>query len=114
GNQSIFANTYLNSFQLAPFYRYSTITNSYATVNIEHHLNGLLTNKVPLLKRLNWHLVTGTNAFYVNSTKNYIEVFAGFENIFKLFRVDFVQSFSNGQRPFSGVKLGIQGALFAR
>lgn len=114
GNQSIFASRYLNSFQLAPFYLNSTITNFYTTANLEHHYNGLLTNKLPLLKKLNWNLVTGTNAFFVNRDNNYIEVFAGLENIFKLFRVDFVQSFSAKHPPFSGITIGMHGALFGR
>ncbi len=113
GNQSVFASKYLNSFQLAPFYVNSTTTNIYTTVNAEHHFNGLLTNKVPLLKKLKWNLVMGTNAFYVNNNNNYIEVFAGLENIFKLFRVDFIQSFTAGHIPYSGITIGMQGALFA-
>jgi hypothetical protein len=114
GNQSFFASAYLNSFQLAPFYQNSTITNFYTTLNLEHHLNGLLTNKLPLLKRLNWNLVAGTNAFFVNSHNNYVEIFAGLENIFKIFRVDFIQSFMANNIPFSGITIGMNGALFRR
>lgn len=112
GNQSIFASTYLNSFQLAPFYQNSTTTSFYSTINAEHHFNGLLTNKIPLLRQLNWHLVAGTNAFYVNPTNNYVEVFVGLENIFKLVRVDFIQSYSAQHQPYSGITIGMQGALF--
>ncbi len=114
GNQSIFAGAYLNSFQVAPYYQNSTIARFYTTLNVEHHFNGLLTNKLPLFKRLNWHLVTGSNAFYVNTSNNYVEVFAGIENIFRIFRVDFVQSFSSGRKPYSGIVFGVQGALFGR
>ena len=114
GNQSFFASTYLNSFQLAPFYLNSTTTNFYTTLNLEHHFNGLLTNKLPLLKKLNWNLVTGTNAFFVNSDNNYVEVFIGLENIFKLFRVDFIQSFTANHVPYSGITIGMSGAFFAR
>jgi hypothetical protein len=112
GNQSMFAGKYLNSFQLAPFYLNSTTSDWYTTIHAEHHFNGLLTNKVPGLNKLNWHLVTGTNAFYVNPANNYIEVFVGFENIFRLFRIDFIQSFSAKKIPFSGITLGMKGALF--
>ncbi|MEJ7740162.1 MAG: DUF5686 and carboxypeptidase regulatory-like domain-containing protein [Chitinophagaceae bacterium] len=112
GNQSVFAGTYLNSFQLAPYYRNSTITSFYTTLNAEHHFNGLITNKIPLLRKFNWHLVTGTNAFYVNPNSNYVEIFAGIKNIFRFFRIDFIQSFSAGHKPYSGITLGLQGALF--
>ncbi|MEJ7768162.1 MAG: DUF5686 and carboxypeptidase regulatory-like domain-containing protein [Chitinophagaceae bacterium] len=114
GNQSIFASTYLNSFQLAPFYQNSTTTSFYTTINAEHHFNGLITNKIPVLKRLNWHLVAGTNAFFVNPGNNYLELFAGLENIFKVVRIDFIQSFSATRPPYSGITLGLQGALFSR
>jgi hypothetical protein len=114
GNQSIFASAYLNSFQLAPFYRNSTITSFYSTLNLEHSFNGLLTNKIPLLRKLNWNLVTGSNAFYVNNNNNYVELFVGLENILKLFRIDFIQSFSAGHSPYSGVTIGLKGTLFAR
>jgi len=114
GNQSVFASAYLNSFQLAPFYQNSTTADFYSTLNLEHHFNGLLTNKLPLLKKLNWNLVAGTNAFLVNSTNNYLEVFVGLENIFKLFRVDFIQSFTANHVPYSGITIGMKGALFSR
>lgn len=112
GNQSIFAGAYLNSFQLAPYYLNSTATNIYTTLNAEHHFGGLLTGKIPIIQKLQWYMVGGTNTFYVNSRNNYVEVFLGFENIFKVLRVDFVQSSSTGRKPFSALRLGFQGAFF--
>jgi len=111
GNQIIFASKYLNSFQVAPYYANSTTASFYATLHAEHHFNGLLTNKIPLLKKLKWNLVAGTNAFYVDQDNNYFEVFAGFENIFKLFRVDVVGSYLNGNNGQMAVRIGL-GGLF--
>lgn len=111
GNQIIFASKYLNSFQIAPYYANSTTASFYATLHAEHHFNGLLTNKIPLFKRLNWNLVAGTNAFYVNSDNNYFEIFAGLENILKLFRVDFVGSYLNGNNGQFAVRIGLGGLL---
>ena len=111
GNQLFFASQYLNSFQLAPYYANSTIASFYAEGHLEHHFNGFLTNKIPLFKRLNWHLVGGSNAFYVNSTNNYVEAFGGIENIFKLLRVDVVASYLNGKTGQVGVRLGFGGLL---
>jgi hypothetical protein len=71
----------------------------------------LLTNKIPLFKRLNWNLVGGGNAFYVNSKNNYVEVFAGLENVLKLFRVDFVAAYSNGKSVSTGIRIGTGGIL---
>jgi hypothetical protein len=67
GNQVLMAGEYLHTFQLAPYYRYSNTEPLYAVLHAEHHFNGLLTNKIPMLNRLKWHLVAGTNTFYVNS-----------------------------------------------
>lgn len=111
GNQIIFASQYLNSFQSAPYYANSTTAAFYATAHIEHHFNGLLTNKIPLFKRLNWNLVAGSNAFYVNRNNNYAEIFAGLENILKIFRVDVVGSYLNGNKGQVAIRIGLGGLL---
>ena len=109
GNQTFYASPYLNSFQLAPYYQNSTTTSLFGVGHIEHHFNGMLTNKIPLLRNLQWNLVIGSNAFYVNQSNNYLEIFAGLENIFKLFRVDVVGSYLNGQPGQVGIRLGFDG-----
>jgi hypothetical protein len=111
GNQLLIAGPYLNSFQLAPYYKYSNTESFYSTLQAEHHFNGFLTNKIPMFRRLNWHLVSGTNAFYVNQTNNYAEVFVGLENILKIVRVDFVWGFEYGHRSTTGIRIGLKGAL---
>ncbi len=111
GNQLIFASQYMNSFQLAPYYANSTTASFYTTGHLEHHFNGLLTNKIPLFRKLNWDLVAGSNAFYVNQANNYVEVFGGLENIFKVIRVDFVASYLNGHNGQAGVRVGLGGLL---
>ena len=78
GNQIIFASEYLNSFQVAPYYANSTTAGFYAIGHLEHHFNGLLTNKIPFFRRLNWHLVGGANAFFVNGDNNYAKEFLGY------------------------------------
>ncbi|MEI2750380.1 MAG: DUF5686 and carboxypeptidase regulatory-like domain-containing protein [Ferruginibacter sp.] len=111
GNQLRAASAYVNSFQLAEYYANSTTANIYGIGHIEHHLNGLLTNKIPLFKRLNWNLVVGGNAFYVNEKNNYSEVFVGLENILKIFRVDLVGAYENGKTGKSGIRIGAGGLL---
>jgi hypothetical protein len=111
GNQIIRAAPYLNSFQLAPYYKYSNTENFYSTLHAEYHLNGFLTNKIPLFRTLNWYLVGATNAFYVNKHNNYAEVSAGLENIFRALRVDFVWGFEQGRRPVTGVRIGLSGLI---
>jgi hypothetical protein len=111
GNQTFYNIKYLNSFQIAPYYRYSNAEKFYAFGHAEHHFNGLLTNKIPLLNKLKWNLVGGANAFYVNKDNYYVEVFAGLENIFKLFRVDFVNAYQPGLGNKFGVRIGFGGLI---
>jgi hypothetical protein len=111
GNETIFNKNYLNSFQLAPYYQYSNTEKLYALAHIEHHFRGLLTNKIPVLNKLKWNLVAGTNTFYVNRNNYYAEVFAGLENIFKLFRVDFVTAYQSLPGNNYGIRIGLGGAL---
>lgn len=113
GNQLIFASEYLNSFQLAPYYSNSTKSKFYAIGHLEHHFNGLLTNKIPFFRRLNWFLVGGTNTFFVDKNNNYAELFIGLENILKVARVDLVYSYLNGDFGTFGVRVGFGGILGA-
>ncbi|NML39098.1 carboxypeptidase-like regulatory domain-containing protein [Chitinophaga sp. G-6-1-13] len=111
GNQTFYNTKYLNSFQLAPYYRYSTTAPFFVTANVEHHFNGLLTNKVPLLNRLKWNLVAGSNAFYVNDKNNYVEAFLGLENILKVLRVDVVAGYQSQDNTRIGVRVGLGGVF---
>ena len=111
GNRSNGASEYVNSFQMAYFYANSTIAPFFSFGFLEHHFNGLLTNKIPLLKRLNWNLVAGANVFYVNRNTSYVEYFAGLENIFKIFRFDMVTSSINGKGGFTDFRIGLDGII---
>ena len=113
GNRSIAASEYLNSFQLAPYYANSTTASFYSIAHIEHHLNGFLTNKIPGFNRLNWNLVAGGNAFFINGSDNYSEVFVGLENILKIFRVDFVVAYQEGKKGITGIRIGTGGLIGA-
>lgn len=116
GNQILLASPYLNSFQLSPYYANSNTESFYTTVNAEHHFNGLLTNKIPLFRRLNWYLVASTNSYYVNKNNNYVEASLGLENIgyklFRFIRVDGIAGYSNFKTPVYGVRIGFNaGAI---
>jgi len=115
GNQLyLAASEYLNSFQLAPYYRYSNTEAFYGRAHVEHHFNGLLTNKIPLFKKLNWNLVAGSNTFFVNSRNYYAEAFVGLENILRIFRLDFINGYESNGGVRTGIKLGVNGAFFNR
>ena len=93
GNISTFATEYLNSFQLLPLYQFSNTSRLYGLIHLQHNFNGLITNKIPGIRNLNLYLVIAANAFYIDKNSNYFEYSVGFDNIFKQFRVDIVQSF---------------------
>lgn len=107
GNQVIFASAFTNSFQLAPYYRYSNTASLYGAANLEYHLNGLLTNKIPGFKKLNWFLVIGANGLLIEKGNYYLEYFAGLENIFKVLRVDYIRSVEQGGTQRSGIRIAL-------
>ncbi len=107
GNQVLFAGPFTRSFQLAPYYRFSNTASLYGTGHIEYHLNGLLTNKIPGFKKLNWFLVTGANSLLQEQGNYYVEYFVGLENIFKVIRVDYIRSIEKGGASNSGIRLAL-------
>ncbi len=113
GNQTVFANQYVRSFQNASYYQFSNASDFYAELHFEHHSNGLISNKIPLLKKWNWNFVEGANALYINPGTKYAETFIGLENIFKILRIDMVVDFQNGYKPVYTYRIGFDGLLAA-
>lgn len=118
GNQTILSGPYLNSFQLAPYYRFSNLASLYGEGHLEWHLDGLFTNKIPLFRRLNWFLVGASNVLYIDGNNYYAEVSVGLENIgwgfFRFGRVDFVAGYEAGMpRPTVGFRIGFSGLFNA-
>jgi hypothetical protein len=107
GNQTIIASADLNSFQLAPYYKYANTAKFNIAAHAEYHLNGLLSNKIPGYKKLNWFFVTGANVLHIDNGTNYYEWMFGIENIFKIIRVDFVQGWETGGGKPSGIRITV-------
>ena len=108
GNRSALASDYLNSFQLAGYYNLSNTAGFYTEAHAEYHLNGLLTNHIPLLKKWNWFFVAGSNALFYRD-RQYVEYYFSIENILKLLRLDFVQSYNPQGNSTSGIRFSITG-----
>ena len=110
GNETI---VYANfAYNLMNFFEFSS--DKYASLRYRHSFEGLLLNKIPLMRKLKWRLTGTANIVYggmsndnlnlVNypqdedgndiipfrtlSEKPYIELGYGVENIFKFFRID--------------------------
>lgn len=112
GNQTVIASDYLKSFQLLSYYDLSNTKSLYGSAHIEYHLNGLLTNKIPGFRKLNWFLVLGANGLVIaqNDKYNYTEIFISLENIFKIGRIDFVKGYkfgTNQENNISGIRFSI-------
>ena len=101
-NQTII---FSNDFQLLDYYFYST-KQSYIEGHFNHHFNGFILNKFPLLRKLKWQEVFTLNYLKTSTSPNYIELGAGIEHIFKFMRIDFFTSFENGNRMRNGIVLG--------
>jgi hypothetical protein len=111
GNEiATIASDYLKSFQLMNYYQYSTTAPFYAEAHVEYHMDGLLSNKIPVFRKLNWFFVLGANGLYTTDPKEYGEVFISIENIFKIGRIDFIQAFGQNGNT-SGIRLSLFGLI---
>ncbi|WP_250631348.1 DUF5686 and carboxypeptidase regulatory-like domain-containing protein [Rhodoflexus caldus] len=104
--QTIFNPSALRSFRALPYYQYSTL-GTFFEGHAEHHFNGFLFNKIPLLKKLRWQEVAGLHILYTEQLKQYAELTLGIEKIFKILRVDYVMAFQRDQPIANAFRLGI-------
>ncbi len=105
GNRTYLAADF-NQFQLLDYYRFST-ADRFLEAHYNHHFNGFLLNKIPLLRRLKWQEVASLNYLTTPAAGHYLELGAGIEHIFKVMRVDFYTSLQSGTRAGTGVRVGV-------
>ncbi len=96
GNQLIFpSDTELNSFNLLDYYKLYT-NDRYAEAHIEHNFRGAILGKIPLINKLNFHLVGGAKTLFMADKKPYTEYSVGLDNVgfgkWRFLRVDYVRS----------------------
>ncbi|MBU2950777.1 DUF5686 and carboxypeptidase regulatory-like domain-containing protein [Tamlana agarivorans] len=103
GNQSYFS--IYNTFSQIDFYEF--VTDTYASVHVEHNFNGRLFSRIPVIKKFNLRAIAGfrtvmgsisqenidlnaSGLTYVAPSQDpYYEYSFGIGNIFKVFRIDF-------------------------
>lgn len=106
GNQTVFSN--YGTFHNLDFYEF--VTDTYASLHLEHNFNGRLFSRIPVLRKLNlreiislrgvWGDLSDENLdlntpiisrtpLQAPSDKIYYEYSVGIGNIFKIFRIDF-------------------------
>ncbi|WP_172798115.1 DUF5686 and carboxypeptidase-like regulatory domain-containing protein [Pontibacter akesuensis] len=134
GNESPFY--YDATYNLMDYFEFASDT--YASLHYEQYFEGLLFNRLPLIKKLKWRVLASSNVLYGSlSQKNldlipvttpsgatqetfktlgstpYVEVGYGIENIFKVLRVDAFHRLTHldeGARKF-GLKFSLQFKL---
>lgn len=121
GNQTIFFTT--AAFNLMNFFEYSS--DQYASIKIKHDLDGLLSNRIPVIKKLKWRFFLTTNVLMgsmsqqnrnllapttsegaptvsissLDPLKPYVEVGYGIDNIFRSTRIDFIHRVTYRDQP---------------
>ncbi len=101
GNQTHIGKSerYLNVFNFLPYYTHST-NDQYLEGHLEHNFKGYITNKLPLISELNYHLVIGAHALSTPENKPYMEFTAGFDNLgwgkARFLRIDYIRSYESG------------------
>ncbi len=102
GNQYFFYSE--DSYNLMNFFEF--VSDQYVSVRHEHHFNGFIMNRIPLIAKLKWRVVTNFNILWGSVTADnynlvpagytefqpftsdpYAEVGYGIENIFKIIRI---------------------------
>ena len=102
GNQLNFVtNNQLNSFGLLEYYTFYT-NDKYAEAHVEYDFKGAILGKIPLINKLNLHLIGGSKFLFMADQKPYTEYSVGLGNIgfgkWRFLRMDYVRS------NFAGIK----------
>lgn len=118
------------AYNMMKYYEFAS--DQYASLGVFHHFEGLLFNKIPLIRKLKWREVVTAKALWGTvEDKNrktlifpttlheignepYVEVTAGIENIFQVFRIDAMWRATHHRAKATenfGVKFGFQLAF---
>ncbi|ARV16009.1 DUF5686 family protein [Polaribacter sp. SA4-12] len=85
----------LNSFGLLEYYKFYT-NDKYAEAHVEHNFKGAILGKIPLINKLNFHLVGGAKTLFMAGKNPYTEYSVGLDNIgfgkWRFLRIDYVRS----------------------
>ena len=110
GNESyITRKDYLESFLLLPYYSFST-NQEYLEGHAEYNFKGFILNRIPLLKKLNAHLIVSGNFLATTNNRPYSEFGVALGNLgikkFRFLRVGYAQSYFNNTVE-KGINIGL-------
>jgi hypothetical protein len=117
GNEIRVANSlnYMHGFFQLPFYSYST-TNNYAMAHYQHHFEGWIFDKLPLIRKLGFKEIARVAYLRTAELGHYAEFGFGIDNVgyglFRLFRIDLNWQYFQGKlnsKPYLmvGIAAGI-------
>ena len=86
----------LNNFNILEYYKFFT-NDKYAEAHVEHNFKGAILGKIPLINKLNFHLIGGAKTLLMADRKPYTEYSIGLGNVgfgkWRFLRIDYVKSF---------------------
>ena len=122
GNETFYMQ--IRTFNLLNYYEF--VSDTWVGFNYQHQLQGLLLDRIPLIRKLKWRTVYGVKAVMghykhknskdiilpsytstLNSFKPYAEATIGIENIFKFLRIDGIWRLTYLDKPGAS-RFGIQ------
>tara|TARA_R110001606_G_scaffold93376_1_gene207349 strand:- start:55104 stop:57575 length:2472 start_codon:yes stop_codon:yes gene_type:complete len=100
GNQLVLVTgNQLNNFSLLEYYKFFT-NDKYAEAHVSHNFKGAVLGKIPLINKLNFHLVGGAKSLFMADKNPYTEYSVGLDNVgfgkWRFLRVEYVKSFHAG------------------
>ena len=132
GNESVFFNG--ASYNLMNFFEF--VSDTYVSLRLKHGFDGLILNRIPLMRKLKWRSFLTGNILYGSVRQEnidiipsqhdpipafdsleddpYVEVGYGVENILRFIRVDFIHRLTYLDRPDVnrfGVKVSVEFRL---
>jgi hypothetical protein len=102
GNNSLLSKPDLRKFLFLDFYLFST-DREYAEFHYEHNFSGLLTNKVPLLRKLKLEELIGASYLTQPVKRNYTEFYFGLQRL--IFRAAYGFAYDGKRRVDHGFRL---------
>lgn len=101
GNNSLLSKPNLRKFLFLDFYLFST-DEEYLEAHFEHNFSGLLTNKVPLLRKLKLEEIAGASYLSQPVKRNYTEFYFGFQRL--IFRAVYGFAYDGNKRVEHGFR----------
>jgi hypothetical protein len=95
---------------LLPYYTYST-NKWFLEAHAEQHFQGIIMDKIPLLKKLGGQEVVGAHFLSNNLLDYYCELNFGLEKVFRVLRFDYVLGYSSTNKLKQGFTFGINLSL---